>query len=325
MAKEQLTPEQYKEKLEKKALKRESFSKTFVSALAVLLAVVITFGVVTTAQSFAETAKKSVAAANPDIQATPNDNVNVSVDSETPSDQVQTPDEDTQAPVADDETPDNSENNGQKDDADDKEQTNGFASTEELVAYFNECANKVKTDATKVVKNSEKRVVGELKVPDVLQSTAENLLKDNMKDDTEPIVYATKEEIRENFLVPNQDYVSCLKASDVVKADCKDNGKEYVIYFKLKDEKNPRAGSGVGSVCDVIETHEVAEKAPSFLKEFSTYYYNCEVTATIDKETGRMVHAVYSTPLTLNVVVDLFGTHSANVGLTFIKDYSITY
>jgi hypothetical protein len=135
----------------------------------------------------------------------------------------------------------------------------------------------------------------------------------------------TKEEIRENFIVPGQDYVSCLKASDVVKAECKDNGKEYVIYFKLKDEKNPKAGSGVGSVCDVIEAHEMAEKAPSFLKEFSAEYYNCEVTATIDKETGRMVHAVYSTPVRMNVVVELLGTHNASMGITFIKDYSITY
>ena len=78
-------------------------------------------------------------------------------------------------------------------------------------------------------------------------------------------------------------------------------------------------------MCDVIETHEVAEKAPSMLQEFSTSYYDCEVTATIDKETGRVTHIVYSTPLTLNVVVSLLGTHTASVGFTFIKDYTITY
>jgi hypothetical protein len=146
-----------------------------------------------------------------------------------------------------------------------------------------------------------------------------------MADDTEPITYATKQDIRDNFIVPNQDYVSRLKASDVVKAECKDNGKEYVIYFKLKDEKNPKAGSGVGSVCDVIEAGELAEKAPSFLEEFTATYYNCEVTATIDKATGRMTHALYSTPLTMNVVVNLLGTHNVGASITFIKDYSITY
>lgn len=164
-----------------------------------------------------------------------------------------------------------------------------------------------------------------MEVPKVLESMSGTFINEVMADDTEPITYATKEEIKENFIVPGQDYVSCLKASDVVKAECKDNGKEYVIYFKLKDEKNPKAGSGVGSACDVIETHEIAEKAPSFLKEFSASYYDCEITATIDKETGRMVHAVYSTPLKMTVVVNLFGTHTVGAGITFVKDYSITY
>lgn len=324
MAKKQLTPEEYQEKLENKAIKSENFSNNFISAIAVLLAVVITFSVVSTAQTFVEKTKKTVVAVNPDVQQNTNNDSVISDDSSSVTDENTVSDvggADAPTDVEISVTP--SDDTEASDD--DKKQEGAFASTEEMVAYFNKCANKVKTDATKVVKNYEKRIVGELVVPDVLQSTAETLLKDNMKDDTEPIAYGTKEEIKENFLVPGQDYVSCLKASDVVKADCKDNGKEYVIYFKLKNEKNPRAGSGVGSVCDVIETYEVAEKAPSFLKEFSTYYYDCEVTATIDKTTGRMTRAVYSTPLKLNVVVSLFGTHSANVGLTFVKDYSITY
>ena len=332
MAKKQLTPEEYKEKMEKKAAKAESFSNAFVSAIAVLLAVVIAFSVISTAYTFAGTVKKNTVTVNTDIQQNVNNDSVVSDDSTVSTDEsisdvggIDAPTDvevsvdstdDEKAPSADTEMPDDSK---------EQEPESAFASTEEMVAYFNECANKVKTEATQVVKNSEKRNVGEIVVPDVLQSTAESLLSSNMKDDTEATVYDTKEEIKENFLVPNQSYVSCLKASDVVKADCKDNGKEYVIYFKLKDEKNPRAGSGVGSVCDVIETYEVAEKAPSFLEEFSTNYYDCEVTATIDKATGRMTHAVYSTPLKLNVVVSLFGTHSASVGLTFVKDYSITY
>lgn len=324
MAKKQLTPEEYREKAEKKAIKAKNFSNTFVSAIAVLLAVVITFSVVSTAHTFAETVKKNTVSVNNDVQQnTNNDSVNSDNSSPVTDDNTVSDVGGVDAPtdvVISDTPTDNTETPEEE-----QKQEGAFASTEEMVAYFNTSANKVKTDATKVVKNYEKRVVGELIVPDVLQSTAESLLKTYMTDDTEPIVYDTKEEIRENFLVPDQDYVSCLKASDVEKAECKDNGKEYVIYFKLRDEKNPKAGSGVGSVCDVIETHEVAEKAPSFLEEFSTDYYDCEVTATIDKATGRMTHAVYSTPLKLNVVVSLFGTHSATVGLTFIKDYSITY
>ncbi len=299
--------------------KSGNFANTFVSVLAVLLAVVITFSVVTTAYTFAEKAKENNKTVNVEQSVNNDSAINDSssnVDDSTISD-VGGADEPTDVDVSvSDKDEATDENDGEKGD---------FASTEELVECFNKCANKVKTEATKVVKNYEKRNVNELEVPKVLESTADTFINEVMADDTEPIAYATKEEIKENFIVPGQDYVSCLKASDVVKADYKDNGKEYVVYFKLKEEKNPKAGSGVGSVCDVIETHEIAEKAPSFLKEFSATYYDCEVTATIDKETGRMVHAVYSTPLKMTVVVSMFGTHTVGAGITFIKDYSITY
>ena len=321
MAKKQLTPEEYNEKMEKRKLKSESFSNTFISAIAVMLSLAITFSVVSIAFTYAEEAKKNnVVVSTGTQQSISDDNIDDSPVTDDSSTSViggvdgPTDIEVSVNPSEDNEKPEESE-----------KQESAFASTEELVTYFNKCANKVKTDATKVVKNYEKRIVGELVLPEILKSTADSLLKTYMTDDTEPIVYDTKEAIRNDFLVPNQDYVSCLKASDVVKADCKDNGKEYVIYFKLKDEKNPKSGSGVGSVCDVIETYEVEEKAPSFLEEFSTYYYDCEVTATIDKATGRMTHVIYSAPLKLNVVVSLFGTHSASVGLTFVKDYTITY
>ena len=200
------------------------------------------------------------------------------------------------------------------------------STTEGIVALFNESANKIKKDASKVVKNYEKRIVDResLEVPKSLKSAAEGLLTTFMKDDTEPIVYATKEEIAENFLVPEQSYVSKLKAQDVEKATCTDNGKEYEIYIKLKPEKNPTSGSGVGSVCDVIETHEVSEKV-SFVENFTTEYYDCEVRATVDKETGRVIHINYSTPLIFDVTVNMFGTHKGIAGLTFIKDYTITY
>ena len=302
MAKKQLTPEQKQKKAEIKAKKAEKNYKNFLILLEILLAVTIfvcgykAFGIISDISEADYSASGNIgsAAVNPDVQqANPVNTVTSSAENEKPAEEVK--------PEA------------------------AFKTPGEMVEYFNTCANKAKTESTEVVKNSEKRIVGELKVPDLLQSMAETLIKENMKDDTDPIVYGTKEEIRENFLVPAQDYVSCLTAEDVEEISYTETETEYEFHIKLKDEKDPRAGSGVGSVCDVIETYEVAEKAPSILQEFSTNYYDCEVTATIDKATGRMIHAVYSTPLTLNVVVSFLGTHSASVGFTFVKDYTITY
>ena len=279
MAKKQLTAEQMANKAEVKVLREQKFLKTIEVILGLAAVVACIFCLSTTFKNNPEKAKTEIiytdnnVVADADIQQNAeNNNVVPDVTDET----VKT---------------DEAEN-----------QDAAFKTQEEMVEYFNTCANKVKTDSTEVVKNFEKRIVGELKVPDLLQSMAETLLKENMQDDTDPIVYSTKEEIRENFLVPSQDYVSCLKVEDLETISYKDNGSEYEFYIKLKDEKDPRAGSGVGSVCDVIETHEVAAKAPSILQEFSTSYYDCEVTATIDKETGRVTHIVYSTPLIVIVV-----------------------
>lgn len=196
----------------------------------------------------------------------------------------------------------------------------------DIVELFNKAANRIKPEASKVVKNYEKRIVDEEKlvVPKVLDSTARGLMNTFMKDDTEPIVYSTREEIVSEYIVPGQSYASRLTADSVETATCTDKGNEYVIYIKLKDEKNPVTGKGVGSVCDIIEANEVSEKV-SFIESFTTDYYDCEVEMTVDKATGRVVHAKYSVPLVFGVTVNLFGTHSGNVGLTFIKDYTITY
>ncbi len=198
--------------------------------------------------------------------------------------------------------------------------------TEEIVEIFNESANKIKTDSTKVVKNYEKRITNRDKtvIPSAVEGMAEDMISSLMKDDEKPTVYDTREEIVENYLVPEQNYVSKLQAKDVVKATIKDTGSTYEIYIKLKNQTNPTAGVGVGSVCDVIEAHEVAEDAP-FVDKFTTDYYNCEVKATIDKATGKVVHTNYRTPLVLNITVSMFGKHDISVGFTFEKDYSITY
>lgn len=197
---------------------------------------------------------------------------------------------------------------------------------EEIVEYFNLSANKIKPNAKKIVKNYEKRTVNEdkLDIPDAIESTARNMMTSLMKDDTDPIVYETREDITNEFLVPDQSYVSVLKPEYVESATCTDKGSQYVIHIRLKDSKNPTAGVGVGSVCDVIEANEVAEKA-SFIKKFTTEYNDCEVIATVDKSTGNITHIRYITPVVLALTVDLFGTHDGTVGFTFEKDYSITY
>lgn len=204
-----------------------------------------------------------------------------------------------------------------------KDDPNVMDTTEEIVAYFNKNANRVKTEATKVVKNYEDREVGEIDAPPVLMWVTKVVdIEKIMADDTEPMEFATREEIVENFQVPKQSYVSCITVNDVESASCKEEGNYYIITIKVKDQKNPVVGKGTGAMFDVVEAEEVEAKAEGIVDDFTTEYYDCVVVAKFEKSTNRMVHANYMTPMKLNVTI---GKSNASMEMSFEKDYTITY
>ncbi len=204
----------------------------------------------------------------------------------------------------------------------------GTMSKAEIIKLYNDSANKVKTNAVKVVKNFEDREMNQetMVVPGALKGLVSTIVPKFMGDDTDPIEYATKEEIVENFIVPGQDYVSCLTEADVVEATCTDNGTEYEIMIKSIEETNPAQGKGVGAAFDVIETAEMTNNEyASMLETFDVSYSNCVLRCKIDKATGNMTWANYKTPLKMDIVVNMLGTHNVSAELSFEKDYNIFY
>lgn len=200
--------------------------------------------------------------------------------------------------------------------------------TAEIIALFNKSANAVKTDATKVVKNFENRDHDEehLVVPEILMNTANDLLEENFKDDTEPIEYLTREDIVNKYQVPDMEWSSQLTEAEVASASCVDNGSEYEITITLHPTDNPQPGEGVAKAFDTITPNEVMEKAPSFVKEFNTKYYDCTVTCKIDKETGRTTWSNYKFSVIIGAGLEFLGMDlNAQVGMSFEKDYTITY
>lgn len=208
--------------------------------------------------------------------------------------------------------------------------TGAYSTTEEIVNLFNEAVNKVKTDATQVTKNFEMRNYDSAQsvIPSALNSLASNLMDQYLGDDTEPIVYATKEEIVANYQVPEQTYCSQLTAADVASATCTDNGTEYELTLNLNESVNPVQGTGVGAACDVIEAGQVTSNGAvaAILKEFTITYSNCVIKCKIDKETMRVTWANYLTPLTIDALVSVVvASVDAKVVLSFEKDYTIAY
>lgn len=207
------------------------------------------------------------------------------------------------------------------------EDTKSEMETAEIVALFNESANKIKTDAVKVTKNYEDRTHMEeyLQVPDALAGMAADLLETSFKDDTDPIEYATKEDIIANFQVPGQTWVSQLTEADIAEAKCVDIGTEYEMYIKLNPSTNPEPGNGVAKAFDTITSSEIMEKAPPMVKDFTTEYFDCIIRCKIDKESKNITWINYSSPLILKLKVEFFGKLDAQVGLKFEKDYNIVY
>lgn len=195
----------------------------------------------------------------------------------------------------------------------------------EIIAMFNESANRVKTEATKLVKNYEyKKMLEEyLEVPSVLNGMMDTFMGSVMKDDLEPQEH-TGEMIIEKYPVPRETWSSKLTEADVAEATCIDNGTEYEITLKLVETINPSVGSGVAAAMDTI-TEEDKAGIPDMVSKMDMRYFDCVIKCKIDKATGRTVWSNYTTPVVFDCEVKMFGTHAVKMGLSFEKDYTITY
>ena len=220
------------------------------------------------------------------------------------------------------------ENNGGETATTAPQASSGEKTTAEIIQLYNESANKVKTSATQVVKNYEYRRMNEetMVVPSALKGMASTIIPKFMSDDLEPQVYDTPDLIKEKFIVPKADYTSKLTEADVVEATCTDNGTEYEIMIKVKDETNPVQGAGVGAAFDVLEMGDMTSgEYGNMIKKFDCQYFDCVLKCKIDKASGNMTWANYKTPLIMDMEVNMLGTHQVSCEVSFEKDYTITY
>ncbi len=197
----------------------------------------------------------------------------------------------------------------------------------EIIAYFNESADKIKTDATKAVRNYEDLRHNEEKLvlPSALQSIGSGLISSFLKKNETPVEYASNADIVASYPVGGQTWTSKLTEADVAEATCTDNGTEYEITLKLNTSVDPATGTGVAAAFNVIKSEDVMDAAGFVVQSFSAEYYDCVIKCKIDKATGRTTWANYTSPILLRVEAKLFGTLHAEVGMTFESDYTITY
>ena len=192
----------------------------------------------------------------------------------------------------------------------------------EILALFTKSANKIKTSAKKVTRNYEDLQHNEdkLEVPAILKGIGTGLINTFLKKDETPVDYATKEDIIKEYPVRGQNYVTAAKESDLKSATCTDDGKYYNVTLTFIDATDP-TNTGAATSFNIIKADEVYAAA-SVVKSFSATYYDAKIVCKIDKATGNMVSATYTLPIVMKVKA--LGV-DAQVGMTFIDDYSITY
>ena len=195
--------------------------------------------------------------------------------------------------------------------------------TAAIISYYNTAANKIKTSASSVTRNYEDYQHNEekLKLPSLLQNAGKGLISSFLKRNDTPQTYEGADVA--SFYLPGESYVSKLTEAQVKSAECKDNGSEYEITIVANTEKNPTYGQGLSGGFEIIKTEDVMNAAGFIVKSFDTEYYDCTIKCKVDKSTGNITWINFSTPIVMDVASSI--GIDATVGMTFVKDYTVSY
>ncbi|MBP1553680.1 MAG: hypothetical protein J6B21_05955 [Oscillospiraceae bacterium] len=325
MAKKQMTPEEYKAKLEVKAAKSERFSNVFLSSIAVLLAVVITFSLVSISYTtMGMVGKTNVPSGTVNNGGATNNNGGVSTDDAVIGDttipgDTTVPGGDATTPGGDATTPDNS-----------GATTTPGATNEnqEILDMYKKAVNAARTKSKSVIRVKD----GAINYKGIveaggLSSAASSLMGMFMAKDEASI--EEKNEQWEKEKLPN---ASALTLNGLQKISRQDKGNTYVITVVAKNAVNPKANAdGVGSVAGVIEESQITGAIGSVpglkLSNISIAYENVTAVATVDKATGNLIALNINAPcvLGLDAKLAVITMNGAKVGIQVITEYKISY
>lgn len=198
------------------------------------------------------------------------------------------------------------------------------SSPAEIIKLYNESANKIKTNASKVTRNFEDLQHNSeyTEMPGALQSIGTGLISQFLKKDETPVDY-TGADIQANFPVKGESYVSKITEADIASATCNDDGTNYNITLKFNECTDPE-GTGCAAAFNIIKPDEVYSAA-KVVKNFSCRYYDAVIECKIDKASGNITWIKFTLPMVLSVTAQVVVSLDAKVGMTFVDDYSITY
>ena len=187
---------------------------------------------------------------------------------------------------------------------------------EEIVAYFNEAVNKVKTDAKSVTKNYSKiSLNGSMTLPSSISGILRLLggadefvggqLEKNSQ--TTPETY-TGAQIKAKYPVENESYGSKLTAADVKSATCTEkDGKYTITVTTVADAKSASVAHGQGHAPKAFNVplpgtinENIPGVATGIVGTAAMNYPSSTAKIVVDAKTGNVISADYDIYWTIN-------------------------
>lgn len=206
---------------------------------------------------------------------------------------------------------------------------------EEIVAYFNDAVNSVKTDA-KSVKHHYSKITtnGAGTYPSAVKGIlkmlggAEKFIGDQLAKNSQGEKTYTGADIKNRFPVENESWASKLTAADVSSATCTEKDGVYTITIKtVADGKSTTIQHGQGhapKAFNVILPGTVNDNIPgvatSLVGLAAMNYPSSTAVITVDAATGHVKTADYKLNWTIN-----FDKAGVIIPFTTHDNYTITY
>lgn len=178
---------------------------------------------------------------------------------------------------------------------------------EEIVNYFNEASNKIKTDAKSATRNYSKiKLAGSTQLPGWVNTVArvvggaDSFIDDQLSKNSKGSETFTGAQIKSTYPVENESYASKLTPADVQSATCTENNGKYTITIKtVSDPTSQNAAHGQGhapKAFNVPLPAVINENVPGFAKNMiggtaAMEYPSSTFTIVVDAETGHVESA----------------------------------
>ena len=204
-------------------------------------------------------------------------------------------------------------------------------STEQIVELYNTSVNRVKPEATTIVRNYQKleSLPEYLELPSAVQGIGSAAIKQFVKGSDEPQTWTTKEDFKLGFPVSGTEYTSHMTPDMVESATCTDTGSAYQLEIKLYDDKltSPEKGTGYAGVFNTVTADSISSVSiPGVtFNSVDVNGINGSISCTIDKASKRVTDITFRNTDILAIDAKVIVSVQAKLALASELNYTISY